>query len=194
MKRTKKKLISYWDGIIARSIPSYVEFKKMEDEIKEHFSFIKWMFKRVVLPLMIFYVVMSLILNMNIFGSLFVFLVVFIYSNFLPDIDFLIKKTKDNDEDSLWYEKYLLLFFAPVVVYYIIAGRARPLYSVDDRCFHNFKTAIIYGLFLFVVGSIFWPETLNRIMLPAFGVTGFVFHLLVDRRFRYGSYNLMHKN
>lgn len=193
MKRTKKKLNEYWDEIIAKAIPSYVEFKKMEDEIKEHFNFIKWMFKRIVLPLILFYVVLGLLLDMNIFGSLFISMIIFLYSNFLPDIDFLIKKTKDEKEDSLWYEKYLLLFFAPIIMYYIIAGRARPLYSIKERCFHNFNSAVIWGIFLFIVGSIFWSETLNRVMFPIFGVTGFVFHLLVDMKFRNGRHKLIYK-
>jgi hypothetical protein len=187
MKKTKKRLSEYWDNIIASRIPPHNNFAKAHRELKEHFTFVTWMFKRIVLPLIVFYVFIGLIFDMNIFGSLFVSLLVFIYSNFLPDTDFLIKKTRKSEEESLWYEKYLLLFFAPVIIYYAIAGRARPIYSMQDRCFHNFTTLIIYGAFLFVVGTIFWPETLKRLMLPAFGMIGFVFHLMVDK----GLYNIM---
>lgn len=183
MNKTKRRLSRYWDEIILKTIPPYAKFKKMEDEIKEHFNFINWMFKRILLPLIVFYVVMGLILNTNVFGSLFISLLMFIYSNFLPDTDFLIKKTKDKNKDSLWYEKYSLLFFAPIIMYYIIAGRARPLYSVEDRYFHNFRTAIVWGIFLFIVGSIFWTDALKRIMLLVFGMLGFIFHLMVDKRF-----------
>jgi len=92
MKRTKQRLSKYWDGIILKIIPPYAKFKKMEGEIKEHFNFVSWMFKRIVVPLIIFYVIIGLILNINIFGPLFIMLLVFLYSNFLPDTDFLIKK------------------------------------------------------------------------------------------------------
>ena len=184
MNRTKRRLSRYWDEIILKAIPPYAKFKKMEDEIKEHFNFINWMFKRILLPLIVFYVVIGLILNTNVLGSLFISLLVFVYSNFLPDTDFLIKKTRNKSKDSLWYEKYSLLFFAPVIMYYIIAGRARPLYSIEDRCFHNFRTVVVYGIFLFIVGSIFWTDALKRLMLPAFGMLGFVFHLMVDKRFK----------
>lgn len=183
LMRSKQRLSRYWDEIILKRIPPYCKFKKMESEMKEHFNFIGWMFKRILVPLIVFYVVMSLILNIDIFGSLFLSLLIFIYSNFLPDTDFLIKKTKHGGKDSLWYEKYSLLFFAPVIMYYIIAGRARPLYSTEDRYFHNLKTVAIYGIFLFVVGCIFWTDALKRLMLPVFGMLGFIFHLMVDREF-----------
>ena len=188
MDKTKKRLSRYWDRIFLRAIPPYVRFEKVEKELEEHFNFLKWMFKRVVLPLILFYVVMSLVFNMNVFGSLFISFIIFIYSNFLPDVDFLIKRTIQKNRDSLWYEKYFLLFFAPVVIYYVIRGRAKPLYSLEDRCFHNFRTVLVYGFFLLIVGSIFWPETLKRVMLPLFGMMGFIFHLIVD-----GTYAFLRK-
>jgi len=180
MKKTRKKLSSYWDGVLSDSLPSYCGFKKMEEELKEHYDFINWMFKRVLLPLMTFYVVMGIALDMNVFGSLFLSLLVFIYSNFLPDVDMLIRKTDAKYMESLWYERYLLLFLAPLIVYYIVRGRARPLYSMKARCFHNATAMAAYGIFLLMVGSIFWTETLKRLMFPAFGMLGFGFHLLVD--------------
>jgi len=71
-------------------------------------------------------------------------------------------------------------------MYYTIAGRARPLYSTEERCFHNFKTVIIYGIFLFILGGIFWSETIKRVMLPLFGMLGFIFHLMVDKKLKIG--------
>jgi hypothetical protein len=183
MKKTKQRLSDYWDKILLKRIPPYAKFKKVESEIKEHFNFVGWMFKRIIIPSIVFYVVIGLVLNINVFGSLFISLLVFLYSNFLPDLDFLIKNTKNKSKDSLWYEKYSLLFFAPVIMYYIIAGRAKPLYSIENRPFHNFKTVIVYGIFLFIVGSIFWDDTIKRLMLPIFGMLGFIFHLMVDRKF-----------
>ncbi len=188
MEKTKKRLSRYWDNVLLKVIPPYARFEKIEEELKEHFNFLKWIFKRVVLPLIIFYIIMSLIFNMNVFDSLFISLAIFLYTNFLPDVDFLIRKTVQKNKISLWYEKYFLLFFAPIVIYYVIEGRAKPLYSSEDRCFHNFKTVIVYGFFLLIVGSIFWPEKLNRVMLPLFGMLGFIFHLVVD-----GTYAFLRK-
>lgn len=187
MKKTEKKLSRYWDEVVSSKLPSYRDFRKMEKEISEHFNFVRWAFKSIVIPLIVFYVVIGLVLNMNVFGSLFVSLLAFIYSNFLPDIDFLIKKTKNKHKESLWFEKYALLFFTPVILYYIIAGRAKPLYSAEERCFHNPKSLVIYGIFLFVIGSIFWADAIKRVMLPVFGMLGYAFHLAVDRGFKTSS-------
>ncbi len=181
MKKTKQKLGKYWDKIVLKIIPPYANFKKVESEIKEHFSFLNWAFKRIIFPLIIFYVIMGLAFNTNVFGSIFISLLLFIYSNFLPDTDFLIQKTKNKNRESLWYEIYSLLFFAPVIIYYVIAGRARPLYSTKSRPFHNLQTVFIYGAFLFVIGSIFWTGTLQRLLFPLFGMIGFLIHLMVDR-------------
>lgn len=182
MRKTKKRLSEYWDRILSRSMPPYATFKKMNKELTEHFNFIAWTFKRIVLPITIFYVVFGLIFEINVFGSIFLSLLLFFYSNLLPDVDALFKETKNRRLDSLWYEKYSLLFFAPLIVYYIISGRARPLYSVESRPFHSFKTVLIYGAFLFLVGSIFWMDTLRRMMFPLFGMMGFTVHLLIDKK------------
>lgn len=181
MNKTSKKLSEYWDKMVSKFI--HYKFDKVEEELKEHFDFLAWTFNRVILPLMIFFVVMSLLLNINIFGSLFISLAIFLYSNFLPDTDFLIKYTENKNKESMWYERYTLLFFAPLISYYIIRGKAKPLYSIRGRSFHNIRSMIIWGAFLLVIGSIFWPETLKRIMLPLFGMAGFTFHLLVDKGF-----------
>jgi len=182
MEKTKKRLEEYWDEIISKKIPSYVTFKKMNEEVIEHLDFIRWVFKRIILPMVMFYVAAGLILRMDILGSIFLSTLLFFYSNLLPDVDALFQKTEDKMLDSLWYEKYSLLFFAPMMIYYIISGRARPLYSTEEKTFHNYKTVVIYGAFLFIIGSIFWMDTVKRVMFPLFGMLGFTTHLLIDRK------------
>src|SRR3989338_2521953 len=142
MEKTQKRFSKYWDELILKRLPPYAKFKKFTDELKEHFSFTSWTFKRIVLPMVLLYVIAGLVLQKNLFGSLFVSLLIFIYSNVIPDLDILIKKPEKGEDESLWYEKYSLLLFAPIIVYYVINGRARPLYSNESRPFHNFKTAI----------------------------------------------------
>lgn len=185
MNKTETKLNEYWDELVAKRIPSYVDFKKIEDEIKEHFNFLRWAFKRIMLPIAIFYFAAGIIFfEMNVLGSLVIAFLVFLYSNFLPDIDFLMKETKDKNLDSKWYEKYSLLFFAPVVMYYILDGRKKPVYTTKGKFFHNIKTVIIYGTFLFIIGAILWQDSIKMIILPIFGMLGFSFHLMVDGRIK----------
>ena len=185
MEKTRSKVIEYWDELIGKKIPSYVEFKKMEEEIKEHFTFLKWTFKRIILPLAIFYAIAGIFFfEINVLGSLVIALLIFLYSNFLPDIDFLMKEAKDKKLVSKWYEKYSLLFFAPIIMYYILDGRKKPIYTLKGKYFHNFRTVLIYGVFLFVLGAILWQENIKMIILPLFGMLGFSFHLMVDGRIK----------
>ncbi len=190
MENTRKKLSTYWDELISKKIPSYVNFKKIEDEIKEHFSFLKWAFKRIVLPIAVAYILAGIFFfKMNVLGSLVIALIVFLYSNFLPDTDFLMKKT-NNKPKSKWYEKYALLLFAPVIIYYILDGKKKPLYIRKEKSFHNYKTVIIWGIFLFIIGSVLWQEPIKMAILPIFGMLGFSFHLIMDGRIN----NFLSKN
>lgn len=178
MKKSRKRLSEYWDNLILKFIPPYAKFNKLEEEIKEHFNFLGIMFKRIILPLILIYVLIALILNLNIFGSLFISLLIFLYSNFLPDSDFLVKRA--NKHESLWYERYTLMFFLPLVFYYVILGKAKPIISKKARCFHNIESALVWAIFLFVIGNIFWNESLKIIMFTSFGFIGYCLHLLVD--------------
>ena len=180
MKRTKKRLEEYWDEIVLKIIPSYAKFNSLENEMKEHFNFLGWIIKRFLIPLAFLYIVLGLILGQNLFGSLFLSSMVFLYSNFLPDMDLLIQNTKRKVKESLWYEKYFLLFFAPLALYYSVLGRKKPLYSTQSRYFHNLKSLIVYSIFLLVVGQIFWNEEIKVAMFVLFGVMGFLTHLIVD--------------
>ena len=92
MRRTRRKLGDYWDEVVLGVLHPYGNFKKFEEEVKEHFGFIGFMFKRIILPLLILYLILGLIFNLNVFGSIFISLLIFVYSNFLPDLDFLIRK------------------------------------------------------------------------------------------------------
>ena len=191
MRKTKKKLESYWDNLIYQHLPPVAKFKKVNEEFIEHFSFVQWTLKRIILPVAVFYIIMGVIFKVNIFGVLLTSILIFFYSNFLPDIDILFKKTKRKYLDSPWYEKCAVLFFAPVIFYDILMGRQRQLYSLNSRPFHNFKSVVIYGLFLFVVASVFWPDLLRRSVFTLFGMLGYIIHLAVDWGY---SVKIFHKH
>jgi len=180
IKNTKKRLSEYWDERVLRLLPKNANFKKVEQEAKEHFSFIGTTIKRVITPLIIFYIALGLVMGLNVFGSLLLTLIVFLYSNFIPDIDFLIARTERKSKESLWYEKYFWLLFTPVIAYYILIGKAKPIYSTEHRCFHNIKSTLIWGIFLFLLGHILWDETIKIIMFTIFGFLGYLLHLTVD--------------
>lgn len=188
MKKTRNKLTIYWDNVISKKIPEYVGLEKIESEFKEHFAFLKWAFKRIILPLAAFYLLAGIFSGINLLGSLLLGMAVFLYSNFLPDTDFLIKVATKKESGK--YEKYLLLFFAPFYIYYILDGKVKPLYTTRAKCFHNVRTLLIYGTFLFVLGFMLWTDSLKAGMLSFFGMLGFTFHLMVDGRVK----NIFHKS
>jgi len=181
MTKTLNKFQEYWDNLLSEKLPPFAHFGKVKDELTEHFFLLRIMWKRFLLPLVVFYLIMSYIFDVYILGSLFLSLLIFVYSNFLPDLDIFVKKPDGTERESLWYEKYFLLLFSPIFVYYVFTGEAHPIYSSEHRPFHNIKSIIIWGLFLYFIGSIFWPDVeLKRIMFSVFGIAGFVFHLMVD--------------
>ena len=182
MRGTKIRVSRYWDKIILQHIPPYAKFSKFESEIKEHFTFVSWMFKRIVIPLAIFYIALGAIFGMNVLGSLLISLLIFFYSNFLPEIDTLIKAVPKGKKKSTSLQIYFFLFFAPISLYYIIAGRKEALYNSKDRCFHNFKSLVFYGAFLVIIGLVLWTNIIKAIMLMTFGMLGFGFHLFVDKK------------
>lgn len=181
MTKTLNKFQEYWDNLLSEKLPPFASFNKVKDEVLEHYFLLRIMWKRFLLPLIIFYLVLSFVLDTYALGSLVLSLLIFVYSNFLPDLDIFIKKPDGTERESLWYEKYFLLLFAPVFVYYVFTGDAHPLYSSKHRPFHNLESAVIWLVFLYFVGSVLWPDVaLKRIMFAVFGFSGYLFTLMVD--------------
>ncbi|MBS3051945.1 MAG: hypothetical protein J4428_01050 [Candidatus Aenigmarchaeota archaeon] len=176
--RINKKLKKYVEEL-NRFVFSYkIPAAKLRSEIAEHFSFIRWVFKRIFLPIALFYIIVGLIFKVWIVDSLFLGFFVFIYSNFLPDIDsvFKINAKKDN-----WYERYLLLFFAPIILFYLFSENSKHLYSSKPKPFHNLSSVVAYGTFLLILGFLFYRNWLEMISLPVFGIVGYLTHLSVDK-------------
>jgi len=157
-----------------------LELEKLIEELRDHTNFLKWCFKRFLVPLMGLIMILSLIWNVNLVGLIFFSTITFFYGGFLPDMDILVRKTDNPLEESLWYEKYTYLFLAPIVLYYTLIGRAKPIYSIKSKCFHNIESALIYGLLIFVVSCIFWHEFWMRITPSITGFIGYLTHLIVD--------------
>jgi hypothetical protein len=178
MIKTRERLKEYWDEVVLKRIPPHAQFHKVEDELTEHYTLLLWTWERFLLPLIAIYLILGIFFHIHILASLFISLLFFIYSNFIPDADILVTKIEGEERESLWYELYFLLCFAPISLYYMIQGKAAPLYSRTYRPFHNIRTVFVWGAFLFLISSLFWPDDLlKRVMLPFFGMAGFSFHL-----------------
>jgi len=118
-------------------------------------------------------------------------ILIFVYSNFLPDLPSIYRRRKIYRDvgvttgDLPWYKKYALLLLAPLFIGAFLCG-IRLRWKTAET-FHNFKSLIIYGAFLFIL-SVFvfgdYPISIGDITeilsLPFYGLIGYLTHLKVD--------------
>jgi len=165
----------------------------MKRETLEHVDSLIKVFKWVVLPASLIYVCANFyFFGENALDSMLLGILIFFYSNFLPDIPSIYRGRKSHgdirvtDEDLLWDEKYALLLFAPLFIGAFFCG-IRLRWKTTET-FHNFKSLTIYVVFLLLV-SFFafgdFPISIGDITeilsLPFYGLIGYLTHLKVDK-------------
>jgi len=175
-----------------RRIGSNLALWFMKCETLQHVDLMIRVFKWVVLPASLLYVCSDFcFFRQNALDSMFLGILIFVYSNFLPDLPSIYRRRKiyrnvgATTEDLPWYKKYALLLFAPLFIGAFIAG-IRLRWETTET-FHNFKSLMIYGVFLFIL-SVFvfgdYPISIGDITeilsLPFYGLVGYVTHLKVD--------------
>ncbi len=183
MKKTRKSFRKIWDARLARLVNA--TFEKFEEELDEHGVLMAWAVKHILLPVSVFYAIAGLFFRNNIFDSLFLGLMVFIYSNFVPDLDSLMVVAKGKHKKFWSLEKFGLLFLGPLFVYYAISGEAKPIYAKKPKEFHTVRYLLLYCAFLLAVGLVFYSNLLEQLSLPFFGFLGYAIHLAVDNRSKF---------
>ncbi|MGC8896518.1 MAG: hypothetical protein ACP5LB_07150 [Candidatus Bathyarchaeia archaeon] len=161
----------------------------MEEETLEHVHSVIRVFKWIVLPASLIYVfALFYFFNENALGSMLWGILIFFYSNFLPDLPFIYRRKKDEEatEDLSWYKKYVLLLFAPLLIWILFSGI--HLSWKTQETFHDFKSLTVYGIFLLALGFfafVKFPITIGNMLevasLPLYGVAGYLTHLKVDK-------------
>jgi len=172
-----------------RKIKSKFPVWRMKEETAEHVRQAVLVFVGMVLPLSLAYVIGSEIMfRQNVLWSMLWAVVVYFYSNFLPDIPSVYRKKKNgkDNNDIPWYKKYTLLLFAPLLIWLLFCGIRLSWRTTDT--FHNFKSLAVYGAFLFGLGFIGFagfPFSIADIIKILFfqicGIIGFLAHLKVDQ-------------
>lgn len=194
-----KKYLKEFSKLI---FPKNVSIEKMESEMQEHFKIIEWVTKRFFIIIAVLYIFSGILTGVNVLDSLFLGFIVFLYSNFLPDADSLFKKLHMNKysklyagyaninkkgkiilgkTESKWYEKYMVLFFTPIFIYYKIFRKVRYFYTTQEKPFHNIKSLCAYASFLLLFGFILYNNVLEKISLCLFGGFGYYIHLFIDK-------------
>jgi hypothetical protein len=173
---------------INRRISSKLPICRIKEETSEHVEVMFSVFKFTVLPISIVYLLgQLLILKENAFDSMLLGMLVFFYSNFLPDLTYVFRKQgTGTDTDLPWYKKYALLLLAPIFILILFSNTQISWKTFEN--FHNLKSLTIYGAFLFLLGSIAFGglpisvgQVTEMLSLPLYGAIGYLTHLRVDR-------------
>jgi hypothetical protein len=166
-------------------LPKIASTKKVIEEINEHFGFLKWGLKRVFLPIAVFYVLIGFFLQEYVLGALFTALIVYLYANFLPDFDaFFPHNSKIESKKASKIGKQITLFFAPIMIYYILSKKTMPLDLGSKKAFHNKRALIEFTIFLFAFGLILYFSLLKAFFFALFGFLGYLTHLIVDKEIK----------
>ncbi|MEM3578646.1 MAG: hypothetical protein QXL54_00275 [Candidatus Bathyarchaeia archaeon] len=163
----------------------------MREETAEHVQSCIKVFKRLILPASIFYAfLMFFLFSVNVLGSVLWGLVVFFYSNFLPDLPSIYRRKANSGNRSgrtlPWYKRYVILLFAPLLVWILFSGIRLNWRTTET--FHDFKSLTVYGVFLLTAGFlafIKFPIQIGNIVeilvFPVYGLAGYLTHLNVDK-------------
>ncbi len=167
---------------VIRSIEKRVHRRIIVRKVaSKHFSYMARTFKMVILPVVFCYLMFGILLQEKVFDSLIFGLELYIYGNFLPDFDTLFTRRRRKRADRLpWFKKCLLLCFAPFCILMFYKGAWKIPSSETSRIFHNFKSVIIYGLFLFSLGFLLYDNIIETVSPLIFGLSGYLTHLKVD--------------
>ncbi|NWG10918.1 hypothetical protein HXY33_04090 [Candidatus Bathyarchaeota archaeon] len=163
---------------------------RMEEETLEHVHSAMRIFKWIVLPASLLYSFITFyFFRENALDSALWGMLLFFYSNFLPDLPSIYRKKKKNNgksEDLSWYKKYAILLFAPLLIWLLFSGTQLAWRTTET--FHNFKSLTIYSIFLLLLGvfayASFPIEIVNLIKIasiPIYGIIGYLTHLKVDK-------------
>lgn len=164
----------------------------MRCETLEHVDSLLKVLKWVVLPLSLIYIGVSFfVLKQNALVPLFLGILTFFYSNFLPDLPSIFRRTvyydvRDTMYETLpWYKKYLILLLAPVLIIAFWCGMRLNWKTTET--FHNFKSLAVYSLFLFALSFLVFGHLsisigdITRILaIPIYGSVGYLSHLKAD--------------
>jgi hypothetical protein len=160
----------------------------MKEETSEHVRLSVVVFIWTILPLSLAYAFgYQIFFGENVLSPMLWGLIVYFYSNFLPDLPSIYRKKKSEPEskDLPWYQKYVLLLFAPLLVWLLFSGIRLSWKTMET--YHNFRSLAVYGTFLFIVGFLGFAgiplsaEGLIKVFFFQFcGIAGFLTHLKVD--------------
>lgn len=169
---------------INHKIRSRLPIERIKEETQEHVSFMLKLFKKVVFPLSLCYILAGIILGENVSDSLALAVLLFFYSNFAPDLPAILRRkdvSENSKKDELpWYKKCVLLLFAPIFIYLIFKDWDLSSWKTFET-FHSFKWLSVYSIFLLLLSLYTYSYPIEIFPPVAFGLLGYLAHLKVDK-------------
>jgi len=164
----------------------------MKLETFEHVHLLTKVFKWIVLPSSVLYgCAIFIFFGQNALDSILLANLLFFYSNFLPDLPAIFRRKVYHDardtfhEELPGYKTYALLLFAPLFIALLFCGKKIKWRTTET--FHNFKSLVVYGAFLFTLGflvlmvfQVSLGGIIEVLFVPLFGLLGYLTHLKVD--------------
>jgi len=168
-----------------------MKFLSMKMETFEHVDSVIKVFKWVILPVTFIYVIGAVcLLRENALDAALLGILLFFYSNFLPDLPAIFRSKYHEGVEALnnrlpWYKNCLLLLFAPLFIVLFFFGKKIKWKTIET--FHNLKSLAIYTGFLSIVGFLIYAsfplgawDVIETASLPLYGLAGYLTHLKVD--------------
>ena len=189
------RLILGYFNRVNRKVKAKIPLWFMKLETFEHVHLLTKVFKWIVLPSSVLYgCAMFIFFGQNALDSILLANLLFFYSNFLPDLPAIFRRKLYRDERNTFhedlptYKAYALLLFAPFFIVLLFCGK-KSKWRITET-FHNFKSLIVYGAFLFTLSFLVLTVfrlsiggIIEALFVPFFGLLGYLTHLKVDHVF-----------
>ncbi len=185
-----KQVLGYF-RTVNRNAGKTIKLWFMKLETYEHVDSVLKVFKWIIFPASLIYIVASfcfikeIVLDSALIGVLF-----FFYSNFLPDIPAIFRSKYHQGLEVLnsrlpWYKNFALLLFAPLFIVLFFCGKKIKWKTIET--FHNLRSLAVYTGFLSIVGLLIFVsfplgvgDAIETVSLPLYGLAGYLTHLKID--------------
>ena len=189
------RLVLHYFKRVNRKAMSRLAVWHMKCETLQHVDLMIKVFKWIIMPASLFYVCADFyFFKENAMDSMFLGILIFFYSGFLPDLPSIFRRKVYHDErdtlheDLSWYKKYALLLFAPLFIVAFSCG-IRLRWKTTET-FHNFKSLAIYEAFIFMLSFLAFADlpisigdVTEILSVPLYALIGYLTHLKVDQCF-----------
>ena len=182
LHRTLYGLVLQFFVKLNRQVDTHLTPWYMEQETTAHFQLLVMTFKWLILPASVLYIFIGFwYLGVNTIDSTFWGLMLFVYSNFLPDLPAVFCRYQPRQPSQVLSAsaQYLLLLFAPFFVWLVFSGISIPWQPRDT--FHDITATALYALFLLGLGMAMFGVNIEACVFPLYGIAGYLTHLRVDQ-------------